>query len=64
MRFRRFWIFVGFFIFIIVMIVDFKLVIVVVCRDIDVRNVKVLIIGFYEIFYEFGFFEVRKVVNL
>ena len=31
----------------------------VACRDIDVRNVKALIIGPHETPYEFGFFEVR-----
>ena len=30
----------------------------VACRDIDVRNVKALIIGPHETPYEFGFFEV------
>jgi hypothetical protein len=32
----------------------------VACRDIDVRNVKALIIGPHETPYEFGFFEVRS----
>lgn len=31
----------------------------VACRDIDVRNVKAIIIGPSETPYEFGFFEVR-----
>jgi len=30
----------------------------VACRDVDVRNVKALIIGPHETPYEFGFFEV------
>lgn len=33
--------------------------IAVVCRDVDVRNVKALIIGPPDTPYEFGFFEVR-----
>jgi len=32
----------------------------VACRDIDVRNVKALIIGPHETPYEFGFFEVTN----
>jgi ubiquitin-conjugating enzyme E2 Z len=32
----------------------------VACRDVDVRNVKALIIGPFETPYEFGFFEVRN----
>lgn len=35
--------------------------IAVACRDIDVRNVKALVIGPHETPYEFGFFEVRPV---
>ncbi|VUC34492.1 unnamed protein product [Clonostachys rosea] len=35
----------------------------VACRDIDVRNVKALIIGPHETPYEFGFFEVSVLVN-
>jgi len=34
------------------------LALAVACRDIDVRNVKALIIGPHETPYEFGFFEV------
>ncbi len=33
----------------------------VACRDVDVRNVKALIIGPHETPYEFGFFEVGHV---
>ena len=36
--------------------------IAVACRDIDVRNVKALIMGPHETPYEFGFFEVRVTV--
>lgn len=32
----------------------------VACRDVDVRNVKALIIGPHETPYEFGFFEVCR----
>lgn len=32
--------------------------IAVACRDVDVRNVKALIIGPHDTPYEFGFFEV------
>ncbi len=32
----------------------------VACRDVDVRNVKAIIIGPPETPYEFGFFEVRQ----
>jgi hypothetical protein len=35
----------------------------VACRDVDVRNVKALIIGPFESPYEFGFFEVRTVLR-
>jgi ubiquitin-conjugating enzyme E2 Z len=35
-----------------------SLALAVACRDIDVRNVKALIIGPHETPYEFGFFEV------
>lgn len=34
----------------------------VACRDIDVRNVKALIIGPHETPYEFGFFEVSVLI--
>ncbi len=34
------------------------LALAVACRDIDVRNVKAMIIGPHETPYEFGFFEV------
>jgi ubiquitin-conjugating enzyme E2 Z len=37
-----------------------KAALAVACRDIDVRNVKALIIGPHETPYEFGFFEVCK----
>ena len=37
-----------------------RLALAVACRDIDVRNVKALIIGPHETPYEFGFFEVRQ----
>lgn len=36
------------------------LALAVACRDVDVRNVKALIIGPHETPYEFGFFEVGK----
>ena len=35
-----------------------SLALAVACRDVDVRNVKALIIGPHETPYEFGFFEV------
>ena len=38
---------------------DLFLALAVACRDVDVRNVKALIIGPHETPYEFGFFEVR-----
>jgi ubiquitin-conjugating enzyme E2 Z len=38
---------------------DIQVAIAVACRDIDVRNVKALIIGPHETPYEFGFYEVR-----
>lgn len=34
----------------------------VACRDVDVRNVKALIIGPHDTPYEFGFFEVRNLL--
>lgn len=37
---------------------DDFLALAVACRDVDVRNVKALIIGPHETPYEFGFFEV------
>lgn len=37
---------------------NLPLALAVACRDIDVRNVKALIIGPHETPYEFGFFEV------
>lgn len=63
MRFRRLRIFVGFSISTTATTADSKPAIAVACRDIDVRNVKALIIGPHETPYEFGFFEVRKAVN-
>lgn len=37
---------------------NLSLALAVACRDVDVRNVKALIIGPHETPYEFGFFEV------
>ena len=40
---------------------NLSLALAVACRDVDVRNVKALIIGPHETPYEFGFFEVCRV---
>lgn len=41
-----------------------SLALAVACRDVDVRNVKALIIGPHETPYEFGFFEVGMSTTL
>jgi hypothetical protein len=42
------------------MLITLSTALAVACRDVDVRNVKAIIIGPSDSPYEFGFFEVGK----
>ena len=42
------------------LVTDCVAALAVACRDVDVRNVKAMIIGPHETPYEFGFFEVSQ----